>query len=331
MTPDQSQDFSVSNAARPKKPKPRFRSILARMLLLLGGVWLAVCLMLVAFQRKLVFVGHSQRVAQPLLVTALEGAAGRAFDIRIPVEGDIELNGWIVLAKPAESIADGLSAKRPVVLYCGGNAGNRLKRARAIQLLTDIGADVFITDYRGYADNDGAPSEEAFARDAMAKWTYLTDQLQVAPDRIVVFGESLGGGVATRLTAELCDAHTPPAGLILRATFASLVETAAYHYPFVPVRLVLKDRFPSVERMPRVTCPIIHFHGKRDRIVPYMHGKELFAAAPDRSATGVQKEFVALPEAGHNDILWVAYDEVQNGTQQFLKRIDLLPSSSPTD
>lgn len=280
--------------------------------------------MLVVLQRKLVFVGHGQRVAQPLSATLLEMPDDHAFDVSVATEDGLALNGWGVLAEQAESLQAGLGEQRPVILYFSGNAANRLKRARAIRLFQEIGADVFLVDYRGYADNPGSPSEEAFAADAKACWRHLTETLGVPAERVVVFGESLGGGVATRLAAELCEAGTPPAGLMLRATFASLVETAAYHYPFVPVRMVLKDRFPSVERIPKVTCPIIHFHGDHDRIVPYVHGRELVAAAPAESESGVAKKFVTLTKTGHNDILYVAYEQVQSESERFLREIELL-------
>lgn len=317
-------DALAKNTAR--KPTPTFLAIFKRLLALVFVLWLIVCLMLIVFQRKLVFVGHGQRVSKPLAVEMLSLDAGRGFDVQVPTSDGLALNGWVVLADSAASMVDGLSGSRPVVLYCSGNAGNRAKRARAIQLFSEIGVDVCLVDYRGYADNSGTPSEEAFAADALQTWKYLTEELNVSSDRIVVYGESLGGGVATRLTATLCETGTPPAALMLRATFASLVETASYHYPFVPVRFILKDRFPSVDFIGNVSCPIVHFHGTRDRIVPYVHGKELIAAARPISDSGIAKQFVTLPETGHNDILHVSYDLVQQETKKFLQRLNLIPS-----
>ena len=119
---------------------------------------------------------------------------------------------------------------------------------------------------------------------------------------IVVCGHSLGGAVATRLAAEMCEAGTPPGGLILRATFSSLTDEAAWHYPFFPVRMLLLDRYPSAERMGSVSCPVIQIHGALDDIVPIELGRKLFASVPERSASGIGKQFVELPRTGHNDI-----------------------------
>lgn len=283
--------------------------------------WFTVCLMLIGFQRRLVFIGHSQQLDWPLPVEASRFPKGRVFDVSVTVESGVSLAGWICVAKAAESAEEGLAQGRPVVLYLGGNAGNRSSRVKAIKSLHNVGADVFIVDYRGYAENPGTPTEENFAADARAMWSSLIHDWNVDRSRIVIWGESLGGGVATRLTAERCDDNEPPAGLILRATFASLVETASYHYPFVPVRTVLKDRFPSVERIGRVTVPYLHFHGTADRVVPYTHGRELFAAAPKTSASGIPKTFITLDGVGHNNIMYVAADEIETATRAFLQKI----------
>ena len=182
-------------------------------------------------------------------------------------------------------------------------------------------------DYRGYAENAGKPGEADFARDAQGAWTFATAQLGVPPDRIVIWGESLGGGVATRLTSELCAARTPPRGLILRGTFTSLVDAAAYHYPWLPVRWVMIDRYPSIERIGSVTCPLLMIHGRQDQIVPFEQGEQLFAAAPPTSSNGVPKTFVELPQAGHNDIMYVAADDVRDAVERFLVRLNNVAGS----
>jgi hypothetical protein len=123
------------------------------------------------------------------------------------------------------------------------------------------------------------------------------------------------------LAAERCVAGTPPGGLVLRATFSSLSDAAAYHYPWLPVRWLLVERYPSVERMPQVTCPILHVHGRQDSIIPIELGRRLFDAAPPRSAGGIAKRFVELPSAGHNDIVAVAQPEFRAAVAEFLKQL----------
>jgi hypothetical protein len=215
-----------------------------------------------------------------------------------------------------------LAAGRHLVLYFSGNAGNRRYRPSEFGVFTCLGADVFIFDYRGYGDNSGSPSEELLAADARAIWNYATQDRAVRSDRVVLYGESLGGGVAVRLAADLSQADAVPAGLIIRSTFSSLVEAGEYHYPFLPVRRALVDRFDSVGRIPQVTCPILQLHGVRDAIMPIELGRRLFAAAPERSSTGIAKQFVELQNAGHNDVTHVAETEMRTAIQEFLGKLN---------
>ena len=127
-------------------------------------------------------------------------------------------------------------------------------------------------------------------------------ELHTPPERIVLFGESLGGAVATRLAAEMSLAGTPPAALVLNSAFASLSETVAWHYPAFPFHYCLFDRFPSVDRIPHVTAPLLQFHGTADSIVPFTHGHRLFDLAPETSLNGTVKQFVTIHDGQHNAI-----------------------------
>src|SRR5690606_19443644 len=167
---------------------------------------------------------------------------------------------------------------------------------------TDLGCDVLIFDYRGYAENAGSPSEAAMVSDARAIWQFAVDEIDRNPREIVLFGESLGGAVAIELAAWLSRQGTPPAGLITNATFDSIPDLAAAHYPLFPLRWLVWDRWGSVERIGQVTCPLLMFHGTADTLIPIEHGRRLFSAAPDRSADGIAKRFVPIEGAGHNDI-----------------------------
>jgi fermentation-respiration switch protein FrsA (DUF1100 family) len=139
-------------------------------------------------------------------------------------------------------------------------------------------------------------------RDARAIWNYAVDDLKVPANRIVLYGESLGGGVATRLAANLCTDGIEPGGLIIQSSFNSLVAAGQYHFPLLPVNLLLIDRFESEKHIRHVTCPILHLHGELDTIVPLKLGKKLFSAAPERSSKGVAKQMVLLPHTNHNDV-----------------------------
>jgi len=171
-----------------------------------------------------------------------------------------------------------------------GNGGNRFDRLPLAAALRKHGVQMLLTDYRGYAGNPGSPTEEGLTIDARAALSYLQSRADVDRSRIVYFGESLGTGVAVRLASE----HRP-AGLILRSPFTSMVDVGGYHYPLLPVRWLLRDRFPSIDRASHIRCPVLVIAGDRDSIVPIDHTRRLFAAFP-----GV-KTLVEIPGADHND------------------------------
>lgn len=240
----------------------------------------------------------------------------RVEEVSLQTEDGIELHGWLSFAQLTEN-----SDERSLVILFPGNAGNRSYRAAIMQDFNRCGSDCLIFDYRGYADNAGTPSEPALTTDALKIWDFTTQSRQYSPQRIVLCGESLGGGVATRLAWELCQRETPPAGLILRTTFTSLTDVAARFYPWLPVRTLLVDRYPSIDLIGQITCPIFVIHGRRDQITPFPLGEALFAAAPATSASGVPRTFLDLPATGHNDVQLTAADAVHQGHLNFLRAV----------
>ena len=167
---------------------------------------------------------------------------------------------------------------------------------------------VLLVDYRGYGGNPGTPSESGFAADSRAALAYLVGRSDVDASRLVYFGESLGAAVAVGLAVE----H-PPAALILRSPFTSMADAGQYHYPFLPVRLLLQDRFPSIDRIHRIRSPLLVIAGERDRIVPIQQSRRLYEAASD------PKTLVVVPEADHNDYELLAGDEMIRAIVRFLQ------------
>lgn len=210
-------------------------------------------------------------------------------DIRLPftplrlptADGEI-LDGWYV---PANTKA----ATRGLVIFFHGNAGNMGHRLDYLRMFHDLGLATLIFDYRGYGRSSGAPSEEGTYLDAAAAWQHATQVLGFPPDRIALFGESLGGGVAAQLAAE-----NRPGALILASAFTSVPDLGAGLYPLLPIRLLARIRYDTLARLPKIACPVLVIHSHNDDIIPYAHGQRLFAVA------GEPKRFLEI-EGGHNE------------------------------
>ncbi len=181
--------------------------------------------------------------------------------------------------------------ERPVtLLVLHGNAGDRSDRLPWMERLRETGAGVFVLDYRGFGGSAGSPSEEGLYRDgeAAAEWIEAN-----APGRIVYVGESLGTGVAVELAV-----RRPPSGLVLQSAFTSAVDVARAAYPWLPVRLLLRDRYDSLSKIGRVACPILCIHGTRDGMIPIEMGRALYEQAK------APKEWLEVRGADHNDPIW---------------------------
>jgi fermentation-respiration switch protein FrsA (DUF1100 family) len=242
--------------------------VLAVILVLLGLLWV--------FQRRLVYFPDTGAV--PEAGSVLPGAR----DVRLRTSDGLELGAWHV---PAKEPALGVT-----VLVANGNGGDRSLRAPLARALAARGLSVLLFDYRGYGGNPGRPSEEGLARDIRAARTYLVDEAGVPQERLVYYGESLGCAVVTELATE----H-PPAALVLRSPFTDLASVGREHYPFLPVGLLLRDRFPLATQLARVQAPVTVVYGAADTLVPPAQSRTVADTAPDLAA------LIRVPGADHND------------------------------
>jgi uncharacterized protein len=177
---------------------------------------------------------------------------------------------------------------RPVVLYFHGNGGALDLRADRFRNLTSDGTGLLALSYRGYGGSSGRPSETGLLADADAAYAFAAARYPI--ERIVLWGESLGTGVATALAA------TKPVGrVLLESPFTSAADIAASTYFFLPVRLLMRDQFRSDERIGAVSAPVLVLHGERDSVVPIRYGERLY------ELIRAPKRFQRLPGAGHND------------------------------
>ena len=160
------------------------------------------------------------------------------------------------------------------VLVAPGNGGNRAGRAGFAEELSRRGLAVLLMDYRGYGGNPGSPTQDGLAADADAAAEALKE-LGYPPRRTVYFGESLGSGVVAALQA-----RHPPAGIVLRSPFTELADVGAHHYPWLPVRALLRDRFPVVEHLATSDVPVTVIYGDRDSVVPTVLSARVADQAP---------------------------------------------------
>ncbi len=192
---------------------------------------------------------------------------------------------------------------RATILFCHGNAGNVTHRADALKILHDYGgASVLIFDYQGYGRSEGKPTGPGVLADARAARAWLAAREKIPERDIVLLGESIGGAVAVDLAA-----RDGARGLVLESTFDSLPEAAACHYPWLPVRWLMRNRFDSAAIIGNYHGPLLQAHGDADTIVPLRLGRRLFEAANE------PKRFLLLPGHDHNDPMpREYYDELKS-------------------
>ena len=249
-------------------------SFFTKSLLFAGGLYLLLLLALYLGQRRLIYAPNPERVA-PMSLGLLDVS-----EVSLKVEPDVRLLAWFGEAKPGH----------PTILYFHGNGGNLAGRADRIKQFQDGGFGILIMSYRSYSGSSGAPSEEANIRDALHAYDWLGVR-GIGADRIVLFGESLGTGVASQVASK-----RGVAGVILDAPYSSFVDIASFAYPYVPVRLLLQDRYQSDQHIAKIDAPLLIMHGAKDEVIPVSMGKALFMAAIE------PKKIIVFPNGGHTDL-----------------------------
>ena len=240
------------------------------------GLYCLVVGLLAWQQRRILYVPDPRR--PDLQATGI--ASARTWTVH--TQDGLDLLAWWV---PAAS--DG----GPVVLYLHGNGGNIANRAHRFAQLNRFGWGMLLPEYRGYGGNPGAPTETGLFEDARAAYATLRAS-GVAASRIVLWGESLGTGLAVRLAGEV-----EVAAVMLESPYTSIAAVARQRFPFAPVDRLIRDRFELLSRIAAVRVPLLVMTGGRDRIVPPAMGHAVFAAANQ------PKVFWLAQDAGHNDLM----------------------------
>lgn len=253
--------------------------MLGSLLLVVVGTYVALLILLRLNESRLLYFPGAGKVLVP--PPAELGLPVERVELR--TDDGLTLVGWVIRAE-----GDGSA---PWLLMCHGNGGNVSDAGRPYHYagLRALGLNLLAFDYRGYGESEGVPTESGLYRDADAAYGFLRDSLGVGPERIVIFGHSLGSAVAVDLAA-----RAAAAGLVLDGALTSVTERGQEIYPFIPVRWIAASRYASIEKIGGLRLPKLFLHAEGDEVIPIAHGRRLFEAAPP------PKRFVALG-GGHGD------------------------------
>lgn len=244
-----------------------------KLALVLASAYALIAIAAFVAQRKLMYFPDATRASPASF--GLEGVEERV----LQAPDGARVVAWFGRARPG----------RPTILYFHGNAGNLANRSERMRKYLARGLGVFMMSYRGYSGSTGRPTEANNVADAKRAYDALVAE-GVRPEEIVLYGESLGSGVAVQLAAA-----RPVAGVVLDAPYTSIVDVAAGAYPYLPVRPFLFDRYETLHHLPEVDAPLLVVHGEADEVIPVAMGRAVYAAAKG------PKEIVTFPGAGHSD------------------------------
>jgi pimeloyl-ACP methyl ester carboxylesterase len=233
------------------------------------------------FQRSQIF--HPSRYPTGCWNPAIYGLPYE--DVWFDSEDGTRLHGWWVEHPRAAG-----SSKSVTVVFCHGNTGSIGDRIGLYLQLRRLKVNILAFDYRGYGRSHGRPSEKGLFSDVRAALDFLVER-GVALERTVLFGHSLGGAVAVDGAL-----HRPVAGLVVQSSFTQLTDMARHVYRGIPVHLIARNEFRSVDKVARLAMPKLFIHGTEDGTVPFSIGESLFAAAAE------PKQWYPVPRAGHNDV-----------------------------
>ncbi len=269
------------------------------IIIILIGVYVVLLLFLFLSQTRLIYYpDYPSRV-----ITLTPGSINLNYEpISFETRDSVTLFGWFV----PESHARG------TVIIFHGNAGNISHRLELLRFFHRLGLNAFIFDYRGYGQSEGRPSEHGTYLDAEAAWLYILQSRHILPEKIILFGRSLGGPIAAWLAQKY-----NPGALIIESSFTSIPELAAELYPYFPVKLLCRYQYNTAEYIKKINCPILIIHNVNDELVPFKHGQKLFEVAHR------PKEFSQIV-GSHNELDLTARARYEECINSFISRF-LLP------
>ncbi|OYQ68006.1 alpha/beta hydrolase [Pseudanabaena sp. SR411] len=281
-----------------------FQKFLLPILRILAFAYIGLAIALYLGQSNLVFMPSRDVIETPEIL-------GIKFEnIQITTRDNINLDTWFVPAKDNDLVGKG------VILFCHGNGGNISNRISYLPIFRELGLATFLFDYRGYGKSGGSPSEEGTYADVEAAWQYLTQERQIPLQKIIIYGESLGGAIASYLAQKISqpNGNNNAGGLVLASTFTSISDRAAELYPFMPIRFLSRFSYNSIDRLPSIKIPVLVIHSIDDEIIPFHHGERNFQVA------NPTKKLVRL-RGDHNGGFLDSLETYRNGLHEFIQRI----------
>ncbi|MCD6583325.1 MAG: alpha/beta hydrolase [Candidatus Omnitrophica bacterium] len=247
------------------------------------------------FEKRCIFYPTSEIIATPK-------SKGLDYqEIYLLTEDGVRLNAWFIeVENPLATL-----------LFCHGNAGNISHRVEMIKMFHDVGLNVFIFDYRGYGKSQGRPSEKGLYQDALSSYRYLLQEKKILPQRIIIYGKSIGGNVAINLAFQAKNGL-----LISDSAFTSALDMGKNLFPFLPrffLKSILGVKFDAFSKIKEITIPKLIIHSKDDEIVPFKYGKKLFIYASP------PKEFYIL-NGSHNEAVFLHSREYASTVRRFIEK-----------
>ena len=235
----------------------KFRKNLLQFILIIFFIYFFVLVFLYLFQRNLLYHPNENNYSGDKILVDIK-------KVKISTSDNIELLGWY----HKKNLKD-----FKTLIYFHGNAGSLENRIHKLNHFENMNINFLIIAWRGFSGNDGKPSEQGLYEDGKSAIDWLK-QKGVPEKNIILYGESLGTGVATQLAQ-----NKKFAGVILETPFTSMIDAAKIFYPYIPVNLLLKDKFENYKKIKNINSPILVMHGEKDQIVPFSMGKKIYEIA----------------------------------------------------
>ena len=230
-------------------------------------------------------------------------------DVTFEADDGVKLTGWYIPAENAEY----------TIFFCHANAGNLAHRLDTLNTFNSMGISTFIFDYRGYGNSQGKPTEKGTYLDALAAWRWLTQEKNVDPETIIIFGRSLGGSIATNLASKV-QANS----LVVESSFTSYADVGAKYYPYLPVKRFSRFKYKTIDYLRQVHCPVMIIHSRDDEVIPFEFGLKLYEAASE------PKKFAEIC-GRHNNGFTLFSPMYKEKWNQWIDFLSLIKQSQPTE